>query len=118
VKRYVLAYPPSTNNLFITAGKHRVRSIGYRDWVNAAGFQIMEQGRVRFQGPVSLSIALVRPDKRKRDLSNAGLKAIEDLLVEMGVIEDDSLVQRIDLQWAPSGDPCTVLIQKHEGGVA
>lgn len=116
--RYELPYPPTTNHLFITAGKRRVRSVTYKDWFDRAAWEIARQRRKRIKGPVSISIALVRPDKRRRDLSNAGLKAIEDLLVEMGCIEDDSLVQRISLQWVPDGPECVVLVQKHEGGVA
>lgn len=110
--RYDLPYPPTTNHLFVNAGKSRVRSAMYKDWCDLAGWSIAEQGRKRIKGAVSLSIALTRPDKRRRDLSNAGLKAIEDLLVEMGVIEDDSLVQRISLQWVNDGPPCIVLIQE------
>lgn len=115
--RYQFAFPPSTNHLFANAGKGRIKSEGYRRWIKGAQGAILEQGRKRQPGPVSLSLALVRPDNRKRDLSNA-IKSVEDLLVGMGVIEDDSLVQRLSVQWVPSGAPCTVLIQPAEMGLA
>jgi Holliday junction resolvase RusA-like endonuclease len=109
--RYELPYPPTTNNLFANAGNRRVKSKAYKAWSDAAGYSIIEQGRKRIHGHVTLSIALVKPDKRRRDLSN-GIKAIEDLLVSMGVIDDDSLVQRISVQWVPDGAPCCVIIQE------
>ena len=55
---------------------------------------------------MTLDIALGRPvnrdgtpSKRKRDLSNL-IKCSEDLLVDHGVIDDDSLVQDLRVYWA------------------
>ena len=115
--RYALPYPPSVNNLFANGKSGRYRTDAYARWAEQAGFSIMEQGRQKLRGPVSLSIALVKPDRRRRDLSNT-IKAVEDLLVSMAVIEDDSLVQRISIQWVGSGEPCTVLIQQAEESLA
>ncbi|MGE0290381.1 MAG: RusA family crossover junction endodeoxyribonuclease [Bradyrhizobium sp.] len=109
--RYELPFPPSVNNLFVTVGSKRVRSTRYKAWAKEAGQFILLQGRKRVRGPVSLSVALVRPDRRTRDLSNT-LKAIEDLLVDMSVIDDDSLIHRLSVQWVSSGAPCVVLIQE------
>lgn len=115
--RYTFAYPPSTNNLFANGTRGRYRTKAYQLWAEQAGYQIIEQGRHKLRGPVSLSIALVKPDRRKRDLSNA-IKAVEDLLVSMAVIEDDSLVQRLSVQWAADGAPCTVIINRAEAEMA
>lgn len=118
--RYALPYPPSTNGLFFNKAKGRGTTDAYRAWKKAAGEQILVQGRKHLLGPVSLSIALVRPDNRRRDLDNT-LKAVLDLLGTkhgMGVIEDDSCIQRISIQWIPSGDPCTVLIHQAESELA
>lgn len=109
--RYELPYPPTTNTLFANAGTSRVRASRYRAWAKEAGNCIIVQGRKRIHGRVTLSIALVRPDRRRRDLSNT-IKAIEDLLVSMAVIDDDSLVQRISAQWVSAGSPCVVLIHE------
>lgn len=109
--RYSLPYPPSVNGLFFNASKGRVKTDAYRAWRRAGGEAILVQGRKHVHGPVSLCVALVRPDKRRRDLSNT-LKAIEDLLVEMQVIDDDSLVTRISVQWVSSGPACTILVQE------
>ncbi len=116
--RYELPYPPTTNNLFTNAVKGRVKSLRYRKWLTVAGQNIMAQGRRRINGQVSLSIAVTKPDNRKRDLSNL-IKAVEDMLVSMAVIEDDSLIQRISIQWdAGLQAECVVLVQKYEGGAA
>lgn len=116
--RYNLPFPPSVNNLFANGKKGRFRTDKYETWRTLAGQEIMAQGRKRLKGAVSMSVLAVRPDKRKRDLSNL-LKAIEDLLVDMGVIEDDSLIERISIQWADADQyECMVLVQPHEGGVA
>lgn len=115
--RFSLPYPVTTNHLFATVGKRRIKSEGYQRWLRAAQGAILEQGRKKLRGNVSLSIALVRPDKRRRDLSNT-IKCIEDLLVSMQVIDDDSLVQRISIQWVEQGPACSVIIQHAEEALA
>lgn len=115
--RYSLPYPPSVNGLFFNATKGRRKTAAYREWLEAAGWQIAEQGRQRIRGHVSISVALVKPDKKRRDLDNL-LKPVIDLLVEMGVIDDDSLVQRISVQWVSEGPGCAVIVQQAEQGMA
>lgn len=107
--RYELPFPPSVNNLFANAGKSRVRTARYKAWAKEAGQFILLQGRKRLHGHVGLAVDLVKPDRRKRDLSNT-IKAIEDLLVDMQVIEDDSLIQVLSVQWVESGSPCVVTV--------
>lgn len=115
--RYELPYPPTANNLFANGKSGRYRTKAYDQWSVNAGNLILAQGRKRIHGPVSLHVALVKPDKRKRDLSNT-LKAVEDLLVQMAVIEDDSLIQRLSVQWVEAGPPCVVLVQQWEQEMA
>ena len=115
--RFELPFPVSTNGLFFNAAKGRVKTDRYKAWRRAAGEAILAQGRKRIRGRVSASIALVRPDQRRRDLDNC-MKAVLDLLVEMQVIDDDSLVQRISIQWVESGPACAVIIQHAEESLA
>jgi Holliday junction resolvase RusA-like endonuclease len=64
------------------------------------------------EGAVEVSIALGRPDNRKRDLDNAAGKAVLDLLVAHQVIEDDSNVMRITSGWdrsVPAGRAIIVI---------
>lgn len=49
-------------------------------------------------GPVKISITVERIDRRKRDLDNL-FKAPLDLLVSMGVIEDDSKIDDLSIRW-------------------
>ena len=60
-------------------------------------------------GPVEIELLLGKPaTNRKRDISNL-IKAPEDLLVRMGLIEDDSLVRRCTVGWADV-EPKTVTV--------
>ena len=113
--RYELPFPPSVNNLFINSpnGKGRFPSPQYKAWRKEAGEMIQAQGRKHMRGLVNLSIGIVKPNRRKRDISNL-IKAVEDILVEMAVIEDDSFVQKLAIQWVSDGPSCSVIIQQSE----
>lgn len=81
---------PSTNNLFATvAGRRRVKSQRYRTWLNAAGWDVKEAAPEPIRGEVDVSITFDRADRK--DIDN-GVKAILDLLVEHGLIDDDKHV--------------------------
>lgn len=103
--RLRLPYPPSTNSLFrnVTArdGKPRGRvpTKRYLTWRRVAENEAMAQQQRSISGPVKVKILLGKPDKRKRDLDNA-FKAPLDLLVHMGLIYDDSMVQKLQIEWA------------------
>lgn len=106
-----LPFPPSLNGIFGQfKGAHLSKK--YREWRDEAGWMLKAQNPLAYSGPVSVSVKLVMPDKRIRDLDNVGLKAVIDLLVRHGVIEGDDhrYVKRIQAEWADEGDPCTVTI--------
>lgn len=110
--RLALPYPPSLNAIFRQFnGAHL--SEDYRKWRDAAGWALKGQKPAKFSGPVAVSVSLVPPDKRRRDLDNVGFKAVIDLLVKHGVIEaDDSrIVRRIEAEWAREGEPCVVTVR-------
>jgi crossover junction endodeoxyribonuclease RusA len=111
----LLPFPPSTNNLF--AGKaRRYVSKSYKAWREEAGWTLEQQEPIeRFTGPVSLTLALGRPDKRRRDLSNF-VKAIEDLCVTHGIIRDDSDVHRLLVYW--TGGVVGVRVEIEPAGAA
>lgn len=72
------------------------------------------QGIVSIGGPVSVSVLVVRPDRRKRDLDNL-LKAVLDTLVLLGVIEDDSVIEKILISWHSDNlGGCFVEVTQHE----
>lgn len=98
-----LPYPPTTNNLFINQGKGRAKSPRYRAWLAEAGAEIMANGprlnAHKISGPYNFFMIAERPDNRRRDLSNL-CKPVEDLLVSMGLIADDSDAQSIEMRWS------------------
>lgn len=114
--RIELPYPPSTNNLFSNGKKGRFKSAAYKAWLQLAAINIKDSHRQNL-GPYSIAICLKRPDMRRRDIGNFE-KAVSDLLVAHGVVKDDSLCQRLSMQWnnnIPSD--CVVLVQSYEGGI-
>src|SRR5262249_60248389 len=104
-----LPYPPSANRIWRRSGKRIHRSPQYVRWVERAGWKVISQRQGRIHGSYNISIAAVRPDKRKRDLGNLE-KSISDLLVSIGRVEDDALAKEISIRWVTSGPPVTVKI--------
>jgi Holliday junction resolvase RusA-like endonuclease len=77
---------------------------------------IKSQGLVHIPGDVSVEILIIKPDRRKRDLDNLA-KSILDALVLNGVIDDDSLIQKILLAWHSDNlGGCHVQIRSHAVG--
>lgn len=103
------AIPPSTNHLYANVpGKGRVKSDRYRTWCQASGWDLKLQRPGRIEGEVELIIDMERTSSLS-DISNR-IKALEDLLVEHGVIEDDRHVVKVTIGWAPiKGCSVTVL---------
>lgn len=105
--------PPSVNNLFASAKvkkrtetgaivevQRRVPVKRYKAWQTAAGWEIRARCIPLTVGKVAVAYEVERPtDKRRHDASNL-LKGLDDLLVSCGVIEDDSLIERVTIGWA------------------
>lgn len=93
--------PPSLNNIYVNIPKiGRVKSGRYKTWRSAAGWDIKAAIGPSFETytcPVVLDLTVEKPRNRS-DISNR-IKAIEDLLTEMGVIADDSLVMEVRARW-------------------
>lgn len=99
---FLMPFPPSVNGLYRNAAfGGRVKTEAYKAWQKEAGWTIKTQFPKPMTGKVCLTIRAVKPDKRKRDIMNLE-KAITDLLVDMGIIEDDSLVQSGFMEWVSS----------------
>lgn len=95
-----LPLPPSVNGLY--AGKsRRYKSKKYVAWIKQAGWQLMAQRPLpQIKGKVIIHMKFGRPDRRKRDVANLE-KATSDLLVAYGIIQDDSLIEKLILEWWP-----------------
>ncbi len=111
----LLPFPPTTNNLFANAaqGRGRFPTKSYKAWRERAAVAIRRQAAVPIPGAVMLNIQLGRPDRRRRDLSNY-IKALEDALVQHGLIEDDSMVQCLSMSWG-SNPGATVRVWAYTG---
>lgn len=90
--------PPSANNLFRNAiGKGRVKTSAYAAWRMGAGNAIMAQRPGRVPGRYGIAIQIKRASLRS-DLSNR-CKAVEDILVTMGIVDDDRHCQHLEMSW-------------------
>lgn len=95
----ILPFPPTTNHLFAGKAK-RFQSRQYKAWRDEAGKALMSQRPAMiFKAPVEMTLKLGRPDNRRRDLANYE-KAVSDLLVDAGVLADDSLIERLVMEWS------------------
>ena len=94
---FMLAIPPSVNNLFTTVGNRRVKSKTYAAWMQAARWQIAAQRPRLMLGNVVVEIDCERPT-RTSDLDNrtkAALDALKGL-----AWEDDRQVVDLRTRWA------------------
>jgi crossover junction endodeoxyribonuclease RusA len=104
VCRLLLPIPPSTNNLFRNLPQGgRAKTAAYKSWLIAAGWEIKMQRPPPLHPTLRtcLRVLIEAPLGQNRDLDNA-IKPILDILVKMGVIADDSLIDDLRIVRAPS----------------
>lgn len=82
--------PPSVNAMFKNTRHGRAKTKAYEDWVYRASAAIRRQSVPKFFGPVVINMAF-EIDLKRADADNR-LKAMNDLLVTLQIIEDDSLI--------------------------
>jgi Holliday junction resolvase RusA-like endonuclease len=85
----IIPTPPSTNNLFFNAGRRRVRTQKYNDWIDRAAPHV-DGWKWAGSYPVAITITVLERARANRDIANYE-KAVTDLLVSQGVIEGDSV---------------------------
>jgi crossover junction endodeoxyribonuclease RusA len=111
---FTVSMPPSTNNLYANKpGGGRFKTKAYAEWIAANEYLVAlaaKDGR-KIAGPYALVVSIGKPDKRKRDIANC-LKALEDLLVSVGAVRDDSDCQRIKIEWSEHVDDCFVQVME------
>jgi len=105
--KLTLPIPPSVNACYATnwKTKRRFKSKRYEAWEAEARLVLICQRRNAdpmmpqyITGPVAVDYRIGRPDKRKRDLGNLE-KPLSDFLVSAGLIQDDSLIMSLHLEW-------------------
>ena len=112
----VLPVPPSTNNLFVNGKRGRFKSQKYRDWLDEAGFYLMQQTFEKGSIIGAYVMDIKVPMKLKGDISNR-IKAAEDCLVAIGVIPDDKHAFRVSIERANVED-CEVTVRSIKTGAA
>lgn len=110
--RIEMPFPPSINRLWrASKGGGVYRSPEYTKWKQEACWTIAAQCRAeRLKGAFKLTMLVVPPDKRHRDLDNL-LKASLDALAAAGVIANDRHCRWIEARWVEDGAPCTIILE-------
>ena len=114
--RVGIPFPPSMNRLWRASKGGKVyRAPEYVTWKEGACWSIAAQCRAeRIKGPFKLTMLVVPPDKRHRDLDNL-FKASLDALAAAGVIANDRHCRWIEARWVEDGAPCTLILDELEG---
>lgn len=101
--------PPPLSACFKNVRRNgRAATPRYTAWVSEAMHAVRSQKVAPISGDVVAVYQFRRPDLRRRDLGNLE-KAVSDLLVKAGLIEDDSLIIDLRMIWG-SEDPVTITI--------
>ena len=114
--RIELPYPPTLNSCYPTnrSGRRTLSTKG-REFRVEVQARILEQHGIinTLKGLIKVTLMLVPPDKRRRDLDNV-IKPVLDGLVHAGVMEDDVQVKAIYAEMAEprKSGSCTVLIEE------
>jgi Holliday junction resolvase RusA-like endonuclease len=96
MKIFNLPLPPSTNNLFFNVGNRRAPSNAYVAWTKHAGHELMSQ-RNSSNNIVGAYELLISVSKKCRGDIDNRIKAISDLLVKHGLVQDDSLADSVKI---------------------
>ena len=101
--------PPPLSACFKNVRRNgRAATPRYTAWVSDAMHAVRSQKVAPVLGAVVAVYQFRRPDLRRRDLGNLE-KAVSDLLVKAGLIEDDSLIIDLRMLWG-SDAPVTITI--------
>jgi crossover junction endodeoxyribonuclease RusA len=94
-----LPYPPSVNAYWRAFRGRVILSKAGRDYRRRIEcmFECMPPVQL-VPGEVEVSIVAYPPDARRRDIGNL-TKCLDDSLMHLGLIEDDSLIRRAVQEW-------------------
>lgn len=87
------------------------KSDRYVAWLMLAAIEARQQTFKRISGPYKLSVSIVRPDRRRRDIDNT-IKPISDLLMHIGAIDDDSNCQSVFAEWVNVGKGVAIRVEE------
>ena len=107
----VLPLPPTINSYWGFSGHRRFLTLGAREFKTAVAHEVNLQP-IRFgDAKLEMTVTINFRDKRKADISNR-IKALEDALVQAGLMDDDSQIKVLHVYEGPivKGGRCTVKI--------
>jgi crossover junction endodeoxyribonuclease RusA len=113
--RIELPFPPSTNTYYRNIKGRTLISKKGRQYKDSVYGSVLEQHGLfkPITGPVKITVELIPPDRRKRDLDNFAGKALYDALTAANVWMDDSQVKESHNYMLEPGDGrCTVIIEE------
>ena len=108
-----LPWPPSINHYYRRTEKtHLAISKRGKEYRLATKLAVALKHEPPFEAAVTVTVHLVAPDYRKRDLDNV-LKCLLDAISKADVIKDDSMIVELNVyKHKPSGANCNT---KHWG---
>lgn len=116
--KFSLSYPPSVNTLYYTGfDKKRHLSDKGRAYKKMLYADVLEQHGIfkPLMGPLSATIKIWVPDKRKRDLDNTFKILLDSLKYANVYLDDDQIVQIHGYKLGKvKGGKCTVEIRELE----
>ncbi len=92
-------WPPTTNHLFATVGRRRVKTSAYNAYLRKCQDWVLEYAIPRFtfaKQALSVTIICHAPTKRPYDIDNRA-KATLDALQACGIIESDAWVNQLNM---------------------
>lgn len=75
---------------------------------------LLEQRAKRMDGQLSVSLVVVPPDRRRRDIDNM-LKAPLDAMCHAGLYQDDSQIVSLSITTAAPGERSVMLVEIADG---
>jgi len=109
------AYPPSSNTYWRhSRGRHFIapKGLAFRQEVK----EIVALHKMKApDGKLELAVALYPPDRRRRDIDNV-CKALLDAMTYSGLIEDDSLIDKLTIERGAlvKGGKCRIYLSEYK----
>lgn len=100
-----LPYPPTVNTYWRMFRNRMIISAKGRKYrVSVLECVLKQRAKKHLEGDLKVTIKVVKPDNRRRDLDNL-LKAILDGLTHAGLWEDDSQIKDLRIAWVQKPEP-------------
>ena len=112
-----LPYPVSVNDMYVNRiygkGRGRILSGEYKAWKrDADSFYKAQKLRCRaVSGPFTCEIILSSEKRRHNADCDNRIKPILDFLQRVELIENDSLCDRVSIEWGEAKEGCRVYVQ-------